>query len=455
MIKPVCIGFSLFFLLLLPVSCSRDKAAVQCADYQLASDVTLKWHHLLLDLERMTQGYRPPVSARMWAYTEVAAWQAALPGVPEALALDGHFEGMPAAPRFEGVFCLPASLNAAFAEIFRQFFPTAPLHLIEKIKTLESDLLDQIKPGADARGVEQSIAYGKKTALGVWRWSATDAIGHEGFLYNHDRGYVPPACAGCWQPGGDHPMPALLPNWGGVRAFVVPPMSVKLNPPLIHDDTPGSPFHAQAMELYTMSKPLTNEYRWIAEFWSDDVAGLTISPTGRWVSIVNQSLEQANLPLPQVLELYLKAALASSDAFLTCWKGKYQFNLERPEAYIRRVVDPNWRPLHDSPNFPAYPSGHATVGAAVSEVLGVFLGESFALTDRTHEGRTEFEGKPRSFRSFRQMAEENALSRLALGVHFRMDCDEGLRIGRLISKRVLALPVRKQEARISLKKVNP
>ncbi|MFN0014602.1 MAG: vanadium-dependent haloperoxidase [Saprospiraceae bacterium] len=449
MIKPSHIGFCLLILLLQAVSCRQDTTLVQSADYQLATEVTLKWHALLLDLERQTPGYRPPVSARMWAYSEIAAWQAAFPGMPEALTLDDHFDGMPDNPPFEGIFCLPASLNAAYAEIYRQFFPTAPLHLIEKIKTMESDLLSQITPGTDATAVEQSIAYGKKTALGVWRWSATDTVGHEGYLFSHDKIYTPPKCTGCWQPGGDHPMPALLPKWGNTRAFVVPPESVPPTPPLPHDETPGSPFHAQAMEVYTLSKPLTDEYRWIAEFWSDDVPGLTISPTGRWVSIANQALTHTKLPFPQMLELYLKAALACSDALVICWKIKYQFNLERPDAYIRRVIAPNWEALHDTPNFPSYPSGHATIGAAVSEVLSAFLGDSFALTDRTHEGRAEFVGKPRSFGSFRQMAEENALSRLALGVHFRMDCDEGLRIGRLISKRVLHIPMRKLEARIS------
>lgn len=450
--KTLYFGLFLSGLFLIPISCSRDDAMTQPEHYRAATAVVLQWHELLLELERHTPGYRPPVSSRTWSYVELVAWQAALPGVPEAVALGKLIDGLPDPPAYLGGYYLPAGLNAAYAEIFRQFFPTAPPHLLDKIDQLESDQLGRFRSRSNAATLANSISYGKKTALDIWRWSATDSYGHEGFLFNFDRGYVPPGCVGCWKPGGAHPMPALLPYWGKSRSLLVSSKEVEVMPPLTYDATPGSAFHAQAMELFAMSKPLTNEHHWIAEFWSDDVPGLTVSPLGRWISIVNQAVAQSDLSLPQLLELYLKAAVASADVLVICWGSKYQHNLERPEAYIRRVVDPTWTPLHDSPPFPSYPSGHAALGAAVSEVLTAFLGESFSLTDRTHEGRTEFVGKPRRFGSFREMAQENALSRLALGVHYRMDCDEGLRLGRLVSKGVVDLPVRKQDARISLRK---
>jgi len=437
-------AFSVFLF-----ACSSHTGTVQPENYRIAAEVVLKWHQLLLDLERHTPGYRPPVAARTWSYVELAAWQASLPGIPEAVSLEKFISGLPKPGDFSGDYNLPAGLNAAYAEISRQFFPTAPPHLREEIETLEAGQLERVKSGTDAASLANSIAYGKKTALDIWRWSATDSFGHEGFLFNFDRNYLPSDCTGCWEASGAHPMPALLPYWGKSRSLLVQPSSIESMPPPAYDDKPGSPFHVQAMEVFAISKPLTNEHHWIAEYWSDDVPGLTISPLGRWISIANQVLEQADLPLPQMLELYLKSAIASADVLVICWKNKYEYNLERPETYIRRIVDPNWAPLHDSPSFPSYPSGHSAIGAAVSEVFIAFLGDTFSLTDRTHEGRTEFISKPRSFVSFREMAEENALSRIALGVHYRMDCDEGLRLGRLVSKRIAAMPFRKQEARIS------
>jgi len=62
-----------------------------------------------------------------------------------------------------------------------------------------------------------------------------------------------------------------------------------------------------------------------------------------------------------------------------------------------------------------------------------FFGDKTNFTDRNHEGRTEFKSEPRKFRSFSDMAYENAYSRIPLGVHIEMDCEEGLRLGYEIS----------------------
>jgi membrane-associated phospholipid phosphatase len=82
-----------------------------------------------------------------------------------------------------------------------------------------------------------------------------------------------------------------------------------------------------------------------------------------------------------------------------------------------------------TPSFPAYPSGHSTMGAAGAAVLSDAFGYAYAFTDYCHDTRTEFVGKARPFRSFYEAATENALSRIPLGVHWRMDCEEGVVLG--------------------------
>ncbi|WP_282784829.1 hypothetical protein [Phaeodactylibacter xiamenensis] len=62
------------------------------------------------------------------------------------------------------------------------------------------------------------------------------------------------------------------------------------------------------------------------------------------------------------------------------------------------------------------------------------------MTDHCHEGRTEFNGAPREFENFFEMTEENGLSRIPLGVHFRIDVDAGLELGYEILGKVLNLP---------------
>ncbi len=441
------VGLSLL-LLLLP-SCQPD-GKEETVEFRQATELAIQWNHMALNLERHTLGYRPPVSARMFAYVEMAGYEAALPALHDYISLEEMLQGYekPALNFQENQFSLLASLNAAYAQILRHFFASAPEEFQLQIDMLEKEHMEAIQKSAAALYAEPSIAFGKLVADKVWAWSKTDREGHEANLYNYDHGYEPPSCTGCWQPTGEHPTPALLPYWGQVRMFCINPSEVTYKDPAPFESAPGSTFYTEAMEVYSVSQPLSKENLWIAEFWSDDHPGLTCSPSGRWISIASQAFEKAHPPFPLVMETYLKTALALSDAGVVVWKGKYQFNVERPETYITQWINPEWKSLHDTPSFPAYPSGHAAFGAAASEVLTDALGSKFELTDRTHEKRPEFASTPRSYSSFAEMAKENAASRVFLGVHYRMDCLEGMRLGKIVGQRIVGLQLLRKEAAV-------
>ncbi|HND87110.1 MAG TPA: phosphatase PAP2 family protein, partial [Saprospiraceae bacterium] len=153
-----------------------------------------------------------------------------------------------------------------------------------------------------------------------------------------------------------------------------------------------------------------------------------------------------------------------SDAGVATWHSKYVYNVERPVSYIRRILPAEYPEAKDfssilnnppagysgvTPAFPAYPSGHSGFGGAGGKILSsIFEFNSihpgtFSFTDNCHKDRTDFIGSPRSFSSFRDMADEDAFSRIPLGVHFRMDCSEGVRLGELAAQRVLELPWKK------------
>lgn len=428
-------------------TCTPDRNDEPAA-FRQATELTLEWNRLMLDLERYTPGYRPPVSARTFAYVEMAAYETALPALDGYISLENYLPGfkrpeMPAAG--EQIF-LPAALNTVYARMLRYFFPQAPKKWLDKVDQLESEFDLGFQKQIDSQRLGYSVEFAHTIADVVWQWSATDQEGHNAFLYNYDKAYIPPVCDGCWQPESKHPMPALLPHWGKTRSFIVPADHIDVTAPVPYDATPGSAFYTEAMEVFSVSQPLSRENHWIAELWSDDLPGLTVTPSGRWISITNQAIAQAKPAFPVVMETYLKTALAMCDASVVVWKGKYQFNLERPETYIGRNIKPGWKALHESPSFPAYPSGHSAFGAAAAAVLGAQLGEHFQLTDRTHEHRQEFVGKPRTYQSFADMAKENAASRVLMGVHYRMDCEEGLRLGKMIGRKIAALPLHRKEA---------
>ena len=407
----------------------------------------VQWTNLILRLERSTSGYRPPISARMFAYVNMVAYQTALPSLKGYSALKEPILPAQYAVSYTQTkdFDLPIALNAAYAHILNHFFFTAPQHFLQELTSLEKEILADEQNLITQNTAQASINYGKAVAEAIWEYSKTDKIGHDAFLYNYDKNYTPPQYKGSWQPSNLHAMPALLPHWSGVRTFINTKEDVQVKPPVPFDESPTSDFYKQAMEIYLNGQHLSFEDTWIAEFWGDDIEGLTVTPVGRWFSIANQYIIQNNFYFPDILETYLKLGLALNDASVICWHTKYSFNLERPESFIQRNIDAHWHPLHHTPPFPGYPSGHAIFGSSAIEVLKYQLGNTTLFTDKTHEKRTEFQGKPRTFHSFDEMASENAYSRLIMGVHFRMDCEEGLRLGKIIGQKTAHFSLKEDE----------
>ncbi len=401
--------------------------------------IMLDWHDYAMKAERECEGFRMPIVARIYAYTGIAAWEAARPLLGENASQNfpSNFSGLklPIPPPAESLD-LPTVLNACYSTIFQKLFMIAPRTLEAERTRLETKWMGKMSNKTDSINFRVSVDFGKKIALAVYDWSATDTVGHMAYLHAYDDHFQPPQNNAAWQPSDDFPMPPLLPHWSETRCFAINPNDFIATPPPPFSVEPQSAYYSQALEIYTMNAPLSAENQWVAEFWSDDFSGLTLTSSGRWISIISQVIQQSQPDPAKALETYLRVGLTLSDATVACWNSKYKYNTMRPETFIRRVIQRDWRPTVHTPSHPSYPSGHAMVSAAVAEVLTQLYGDHYEITDCTHQNRTEFKGNPRHFYSFREMALESASSRIALGVHFRMDCDEGTRLGIAIGKKI-------------------
>lgn len=464
---PLVLLLSVVFVL---VGCRKDTDLIPenpTLTRSYDSEVAQEWNWFLLELERFTPGFRPPASARAFAYINLAAYESVLPGMEDNYnSFDGYFNGL-SLPKAEAnlEYHWPTAMNAAYARISSRFFTTASATQQFQLFQLESRFNQAFQLRVPQEVFVRSSEFGRAIADAVYNWSITDSNGHEAHLRNNDPSYIPPGGHGRWQPTFPDFTPALLPRWGNTRLFAALP-SDQVADPLPHSDDQSSALYAEALEVYGMVNAILadpnseqpgspmHEPRWIAIFWSDDCATLTFTPAGRWVAVANQVIANENLSLDRAIEMYARVSMAISDAGVRCWGEKYRFNVERPIDYIRRVMgDPNWNSImcydealgaYTTPNFPAYPSGHATFGAAAALVMeDVLNNQSYALVDRCHEGRTEFISTPRSFSSLWDMAVENAWSRIPLGVHFQMDADAGLDLGAKVANRVNNLPWRK------------
>jgi membrane-associated phospholipid phosphatase len=141
-----------------------------------------------------------------------------------------------------------------------------------------------------------------------------------------------------------------------------------------------------------------------------------ISPGAHWLDITAIAAGVAGLDFDHTLEAQALVAATLMDAFICCWDAKYQSNRIRPETYINRYIDDRWQPYLQTPPFPEYTSGHSVISTAAAEMLTYLLGDRLDFTDNTEE---LWDIRPRSFHSFRQAAEEAAISRLYGGIHYR------------------------------------
>jgi len=451
--------FSVLLVLLLSmwiVSCSEDSAT--SGDTGLVQDydatLSLKWYELLLEIDRYSPGYRPPAAARLLAYTGLAAYETGVPGMPNYNSLQHQFNGLtiPATdPNLE--YHWPSAINACYASMFRSFYPLIKAEHKARIDALESQFEQEYSVEADPEVISRSRQFGTAVAEAVFAYSATDPNGHEAFLNPRPASYVPPTTGSngepLWQPTFPDYTPALFPYWGKVRTFALSGSDILGQPPIPYSEDPGSQFYQQATETRILADLGTFTTQWVAEFWSDDIFELTFEPAARQIAIANILVEQEHIRLDRTLELYAKLGMALNDVGVAVWNSKYIYNVRRPVEYIRDVIDPSWKTILNNPlkhiegmtpEFPAYPSGHSGFGGAGSSVMAEIFGNNTTYTDVCHYGRTEFISTPRTYNTIMEAGVENAYSRLPLGVHYRMDCDEGLRLGYLAASKVSHLP---------------
>lgn len=420
-------------------------------DHKVAFD----WIELFLEVERYAAGYRPGPAPRALAYLGLSAYEACIPGMPEFNSVANLYPGLSIPAAQGNSYHWPEVVNASYAYMLPLFFPEAADNLKQKWVSLEQQYYDKAVAEVGQELADRSRDYGKAVATAVWAYAVTDPVGHDHYKdpfqgYNWEDHFTKD---GDWKPTYPGPGKPMGGVWGGARTFAISQDEKLSRPPLAYSADPQSELYSQALEVYAQNTPtLSYEDEWVGEFWSDDLVNLTFSPGPRWAAIGNQVLKLENSDLETAVFMHVKVGMALNDASVACWYSKYYYNVERPQTYINRVFDPTWKPaLYNplngdegfTPSFPAYPSGHSTMGGAGAEILGDVFGYAYSMTDRCHENRTEFEGVPRTFGSFFEMAQENAWSRVPLGVHFRMDSEEGVRLGTVIGRKVNSLPWKK------------
>jgi membrane-associated phospholipid phosphatase len=402
-------------------------------------DVLCAWYDLTLELVRHTATYSPPVAARAFAYLGVVAFEAVASGSTKLTTLAGQLPELQAVPkrqshlRYDDALVLHAALKASVASFFQNTGPAGQRAMTARARKLDKELAIGLKPAV----LKRSTDYGHAIAQQVFKWSQNDG-GADVELMGFASDYKLNDAAGHWKPTGSVRLQQLplLPKWGSNRSFTLSSASAcALPPPPAYSEDQTSAFYKEALEVYEVTKSLTPEQILIARFWSDDPM-LSPTPPGHWLFIALDILKSKTAPIEECVDVLARLGLAVSDAFVACWKSKYEYDLLRPVTYIKKIIDKSWEPRLITPPFPEYPSGHSTQSGAAATVLSQAFGENFDFEDKTHV-REKFKG--RTFKSFWEAAEEAAISRLYGGIHFRSAAENGLEQGRCVGLAVNAL----------------
>ncbi len=370
-----------------------------------------------------------------------------------------------------------ASVEAAIAQAAHDtlvaLFPAQATTMDE----LLADDLDQMRI-ADRHAKVRGIAAGRQAAAAILALRANDGSEIPEPRVNVD--FICSDQPGWWRQDPISLLPlALGAYWGQVRPFVMQSSDQFRVPP------PPDMTSADYTHAYNEVKRLggdgvvtpterTEEQTQIGIYWAYDGTPSLCAPPRLYNQLVVQLGAARGLNASDMLRLLALANTAMADAAIACWESKYYYQFWRPIAGIREsdpgtgptglgdgnpdtVGDPSFTPLGApasnlngpdfTPPFPAYPSGHADFGGAVFETLRAvfgtddiaftFVSDEFNGVTRDNDGNVR-PLLPRSFTSLSQAEDENAQSRIYLGIHWRFDKTEGIAQGEQVADYVCA-----------------
>lgn len=425
-------------------SCRKDDNLAQVPTSSAAASIysgekVRDYLTLLCTVSKLTPGFFPPQVARAYGYTGIANYEAVVNGIPGAQSLAGQLNGLNASdipkPALGKNYNWAISSNAALAVIITKMFG-ANLSASNKasIDSLEQAGLASFGLNESADVKDRSIQFGKDVAEAVYNYSKTDG-GDESYKDPFQLPYDLATDSFCWVPTSAtlHP---ISPLWGSNRPFIAADINNTQSPPhAAFSVAPSSAFYKEAMAVLNQVNNNTTEQIEIAKYWADDPFN-TCTPAGHTFNIMSQLLEESRATLEKTAVVFAKLSIAENDAFISCWKGKYQYVLIRPVSYIRKYINSGYNTVIGTPPFPAYTSGHSCEAGAGSRIFTKMFTDGSGNYQFTDYGQLRYGFAARSFSNFNQLAEECADSRFYAGIHYPMDNSKGLQVGRAIGDNV-------------------
>ncbi len=427
-------------------------------------DSILYWNDVALEANKVShtngkgEQTGPTLSSRALAIVHLAMYDA-YAGIRQQPSLPNYLPGLPLP---DPIASIDAAVAAAAHATLSSLFPSQKTFFDEK----------HFQAGLTGAGLAEGNAYGLFVAQKMLADRKDDPNAS-------DSGYAASMAHGRHRPDPDNSDQGYHAPFYGAKSkgFAITDRWELLPPP-----QPGSTAYQKALvevrgrgiaaelmgTLPSTYSPRTVDQTVIAIFWGYDGAAGLGTPPRLYNQIVRKVAEKMNTGADATdknARLFALVNVAMADAGILAWDQKYIHDFWRPVVGIREHdssmgpagqgknnidndCDTNWLPLgapntnktgskNGTPPFPAYPSGHATFGAAAFHITRLFYGDT-GVKDDLFDDLTfvsdEFNGsnkdnkgtvRPKHVRSFAnglaQMIEENGRSRVYLGVHWVFD----------------------------------
>lgn len=405
---------TILFLMVLLTSCiHKDKQVIDEAGILHTNEDQLT-HVIIYDV------FTPPVASRIYAYTNLASYEAMRYTDPKCNSITAQLKGfgkMPEPEKGKDYNYTLAATKAFFTVARKVTFS------VDSFKRYEDKVYGMYKNVLDDSTYARSIELGENIGKTVLKRAAVDD-------YPQTRGkpkYLGTGTPGKWRPTPPDYMDGVEFCWGDMLPLVIDSSRIFMPPPPpVYSDDTTSAFFKQAKAVYQKNKGLITEEKTIATYWDDNpfvvrhsghmmFADKKITPGGHWIGITTIACRQSHANVVKTAQAYALTSIALFESFITCWEVKYKYSYVRPVTVINEKIDHDWLPLLQTPPFPEYSAGHSTISAASATVLTHEFGDHFAFHDTSD---LRYIGLQRDFKSFIQASDETAMSRFYGGIHY-------------------------------------
>ena len=352
---------------------------------------------------------------------------------------------------FDATVSGPVSVDAAVAAAARDVLvsviatmPELPACIANGIANANASYTAALAAIPSGPAKTNGVSLGQAAAAAIIAQRVGDKSDAPWVDPNYPQGTEP----GEWRFTPDQPMAqfAFAPNWGEVTPFVLKRGS---------QFRPRGPYHLASRKYaadyneikrlggddITTASERTEDQTEIGLFWIES------SPLA-WNRLARAVSASRGFDLWENARLFGLLNLAMADGYIASWEAKYFYRFWRPITAIRLGDTdgnpategvPDWTPLQPTYPMPDHDSGHAVQGGVAAEILKQVFGtdhiEFTACSTTVGAGQTCTDATPviRSYSSFSEAADENAVSRIYIGIHFRNAVEEGVRHGRKIA----------------------